>query len=240
MKKFCYGNWKLNLPHQNFFDNNAEWEELSPSVELAVFAQATHLTLVSKKINTRLKVGAQDISAHKSGAYTGEISSAALHELGIKKCLVGHSERRLYHGETSINCNTKIKECLAKNIQPVYCIGETLEQKENNETALVLTTQIKEGLKDISGEIVLAYEPVWAIGTGKVATPEDIVQSVSIILDAVPETVKVHLLYGGSVKPENIDEIMNVSGVKGALIGGASLDPESFFELARAMEKYVQ
>lgn len=240
MKAFCYGNWKLNLPHQSFFEFQENWEEVGENVEVGVFAQATHLQLLKEKLNSKIRVGSQDISSYESGAFTGEISVQALKDLKVERTLVGHSERRTYHGETNLDCKEKITLAKKYDISPIYCVGETLENRENGETSEVLKTQIQEALDEFKGEIIIAYEPVWAIGTGKVATPKDIEGALKIIKEALPSEVSAHLLYGGSAKPSNIDEIMSVDLVNGALIGGASLKPQDLLSMAMCMKKYVQ
>lgn len=221
------------------------------SVELVPFAQnknidvgvaPTFLGLTTvKEFSPNLIVAAQNCHFKESGAYTGEISIPMLKEIGVSWVIIGHSERRTYDNETSEKCHDKIVELVKNNMVPVYCVGETLEQFENNKTADVVSEQIKVGLKGLTVEqaksVVIAYEPIWSIGTGKNASKE-IAQNVCALIRAlvkemygeeVSETVRV--LYGGSVKPVNVKEYMSMKDIDGALVGGASLKVESYKEL---------
>lgn len=189
-------------------------------------------------------VGAQDVSDHDNGAFTGEISTAMLLELGCSYVVLGHSERRQYHGETNAYINKKIKKALAAGLVPIYCIGETLEQREAGKLQDILKSQVVEGLADLTPEqvsgIVIAYEPVWAIGTGKTASAADAQDAHAFIRSVVAETfgtdaaAAVRIQYGGSVKPGNAAELMSQPDIDGALVGGAALKPDSFAAIIRA------
>jgi triosephosphate isomerase len=186
--------------------------------------------------------GAQDISAHESGAYTGEVSGAMLSALGCTYAAVGHSERRQYHGETEQVTNAKVKAAFAAGLVPILCVGEPLEERQSGKHVEYTLAQLEGGIEGISAEqaakIVIAYEPVWAIGTGEVATPDDAQEVCAAIRDAlralhgdaVADAVRV--LYGGSVKSSNVAELMQRADVDGALVGGASLKAEEFAKIA--------
>jgi triosephosphate isomerase len=193
--------------------------------------------------------GAQDISAHASGAYTGEISGAMLAKLGCSYVVIGHSERRQYHAEDDALVNAKTKAAFANGIVPIVCVGEGLEIREAGNQVEYTLAQLDGALAKIPAEqaekIVIAYEPVWAIGTGKVATPEDAQEVCAAIRGRIAElyspelAAKVRVLYGGSVKSNNIAGIMLKDDVDGALVGGASLDGDEFAKLARFPEHAV-
>lgn len=201
----------------------------------------TYLSLdVVKSINPHLIVGAQNVHPKTSGAYTGEISIPMLKELGIDWSLVGHSERRSYYGETNQSCNEKVLALLANHMTPLFCVGETLQEFEAGLTKKVVETQVKQGLLNVSVEdaknIVIAYEPVWSIGTGKNASKEIAEDVCGFIREILHElfgktSQKIRILYGGSVKPTNIKEYMAMPNIDGALVGGASLAVDSFKQL---------
>jgi len=192
---------------------------------------------------TAIKVGAQNLYWEDQGAFTGEVSGPMLKSLGITFVIVGHSERRQYFGETDTTVNKRVLASLKIGLIPIMCVGETLEQREAGHTFSVIDTQARLGLKGLSQEqaagVIIAYEPVWAIGTGRTATPE-IAQEVhahirAIVTDLFGESIanNTPILYGGSVKPDNIDELMAQPDVDGALVGGASLDASSFERIVK-------
>lgn len=193
-----------------------------------------------RKTNPDLILAAQNCHHKDHGAFTGEISIPMIKDFGITWCLVGHSERRTYFAETNNTCNEKLKALIANDMTAIYCVGETLAQYEAGETKKVIYAQIVEGLKDLSAEdvkhVVVAYEPVWSIGTGKNASVE-IAQDIcayirSLIKEAYGEVAEeIRILYGGSVKPENVRAYMSAADVDGALVGGASLEVDSFKKL---------
>ncbi|GAB2589301.1 triosephosphate isomerase [Paractinoplanes abujensis] len=248
------GNWKMNLNH---FEANLLVQKLAASlseqqltdVEVAVLPPFTDLRTVQTAVDgdkLNIVYGAQDISQHKSGAYTGEIAGSMLEKLGCTFVLAGHSERREYHNEDDALVNAKVKAAFANNLTPILCVGEGLSVREENGHVAHCTSQVDAGLAGLKPEqvkqIVIAYEPVWAIGTGKTATPEDAqevcgeirAQLAKVYGAEVADAVRV--LYGGSVKAANIASIMAKPDVDGALIGGASLDAEEFASIARFRE----
>lgn len=228
---------------------NAEALEFATSMdEVALKAKENHvdigvaptfLSLKTVKDNApkSMIVSAQNVHFADHGAFTGEVSIPMLKEIGIDWVIIGHSERRTYDNETDDKCNKKIKVLLENNMVPVYCVGETLEQFEKGETKEVVKTQVEEGLKDLTGDnlstIVIAYEPVWSIGTGKNASKEIAEDVCSYIRDIVNKMYgkvsdEIRILYGGSVKPENARAYLSMPNVDGALVGGASLKVDSF------------
>ncbi|GAA2344163.1 triose-phosphate isomerase [Streptomyces cuspidosporus] len=245
------GNWKMNLNHLEaiahvqkitFSLTDKDYE----AVEVAVLPPFTDLRTLQTLVEhdkLKIKYGAQDLSAHESGAYTGEISGAMLAKLRCSYVAVGHSERRQYHAETDELCNAKVKAAFRHDLVPILCVGEGLDvRKAGNQVAHTLA-QLDGGLKDIPAEqaerIVIAYEPVWAIGTGEVATPEDAQEVCGAIRGRLAELYgqevadKVRIQYGGSVKPGNVAAIMAQPDVDGALVGGACLDADDFVKIVR-------
>jgi len=201
-----------------------------------------HLALLKEAFKgTDIKVGAQNAFYEDEGAYTGEVSVMMLEDLGIDYCVIGHSERRQYFGETDETVNKKLKRLFAGTVTPILCVGENLEQREKEEQYAVVKEQLVGGLADIpaadAAKIVIAYEPVWAIGTGKTATPEQAEDMCEYIRNTIEELYDedvadaVIIQYGGSVKPANATDIMNMSNIDGALVGGASLKANDFMEI---------
>jgi len=194
-------------------------------------------------------VAAQNLHWEREGAFTGEISAGMIHGTGARLVIIGHSERRTLFGETNETVNKKTHAAIAGGLVPIVCIGETLDQRDRNETMAVLDRQIKEGLDRITGEqlsrIVLAYEPVWAIGTGRNATPAQAGEAHHHIRQRLKQwfgldaSERCRVLYGGSVKPDNIAKLIAEPDVDGALVGGASLDPKAFFEIIRAAQPLI-
>jgi triosephosphate isomerase len=190
---------------------------------------------------SNIKLGAQDVSAKERGAYTGEVSAEMLRDLGVKYVIIGHSERRQYHGETDAIVNEKAKMTLKSGLLPIVCLGETLQERENGKTYDVITTQVKGSLKGFTSEEIvkttIAYEPVWAIGTGRTASKEQAQEAHALIRKLLADAYgnetaeKVIIQYGGSVKPENSAELMAQEDIDGALVGRASLEPEVFTKL---------
>ena len=202
----------------------------------------TYLSLATVKENASkdMIVAAQNVHFKESGAFTGEVSIPMLQELGIDWVLIGHSERRTYDNETNEKCNLKIKALIANNMVPLYCVGETLEQFEAGQTKAVVGEQVRVGLQDLTAEqvkdLVVAYEPVWSIGTGKNASSQIAQDICSFIREVLREMFgkvadDIRILYGGSVKPVNVKEYLSCPDVDGALVGGASLKIDSFEEL---------
>lgn len=250
-KPLIAGNWKMNLNH---LEAIAVTQKLSYSLEdkdfdavdVCVIPPFTDIRSVQTLIDgdrLRLTYGAQDLSPAESGAYTGDISGSMLNKLGCTYVVIGHSERRAIHGESDELVNKKIKAALAHELTPIFCIGEELSIREAGTHVEHVLSQVRNGLagfhKPDLKKIVFAYEPVWAIGTGKTATPEDAQEVCGAIRaelkklgsDEIAENAKI--LYGGSVKSANIVDIMKQPDVDGALVGGASLDPEEFARIAK-------
>ena len=248
------GNWKMNLNH---FEANLLVQKLAASltekqltdVEVAVLPPFTDLRTVQTAVDgDKLPIvyGAQDLSPHKSGAYTGEVAGSMLEKLGCTYVLAGHSERREYHREDDALVNAKVKAAFASNLTPILCVGEGLPIREHGTHVAHCTAQLDAGLADLKPEqvkqIVVAYEPVWAIGTGKTATPEDAQEVCAALRARLAEThgvevaEAVRIQYGGSVKAANIAAIMAQPDVDGALVGGASLDAEEFASIVRYRE----
>ena len=242
-KKVIAGNWKMNmLPNEAI----AFIEEFTPLVkdsenEVVLCVPYTDLfySLLTAQ-NTNIKIGAQNMHWKESGAYTGEIAPKMLKSIGVEYVIIGHSERRQYFNETNEACNKKVLKALEVGINPILCCGETLEQREANETKNICKVQVEEALKDVDvndiSKVVIAYEPIWAIGTGKTATSEDANDVISYIREVVAGLYKdkaneVRIQYGGSVKPQNVAEIMAQSDIDGALVGGASLAANDYIQL---------
>lgn len=211
-------------------------------VKAAICAPYTQLeTLVEAFKGTGIGVGAQNVYFEKEGAYTGEISVAMLQEIGVDYCIVGHSERRQYFNETDETVNKKLHALLPSGIRPILCVGEVLEEREVGREQEVVSGQVKKAFEGISADdaekIVVAYEPVWAIGTGKTASPQQANEMCSCIRQTLEELYddvvsdRIIIQYGGSVKPENASDIMNMDEIDGALVGGASLIPSKFSEI---------
>jgi triosephosphate isomerase (TIM) len=245
------GNWKMNLNH---LEAIAHVQKLAfaladkdyDAVEVAVLAPFTDLRSVQTLVDgdkLKIKYGAQDISAHDSGAYTGEISGPMLAKLKCSFVAVGHSERRQYHAETEEICNAKVKAAYKHGLTPILCVGEGLDIRKAGGQVSHTLNQLDGGLKDIPAEqaesVVIAYEPVWAIGTGEVATPEDAQEVCGAIRGRLAELYsrelagKVRIQYGGSVKSGNVAAIMAQPDVDGALVGGAALDNDEFVKIVR-------
>jgi triosephosphate isomerase len=250
-KPLIAGNWKMNLNH---LEAIAVTQKLSYSlddkdydaVDVAVIPPFTDLRSVQTLIDgdrLRLQYGAQDLSPENSGAFTGDISASMLSKLGCNFVIVGHSERRAIHHEGDELVNRKIKAALAHEIIPIFCIGEELAIREAGTHVEHVLSQLRNGLAGLSKpelkKIVLAYEPVWAIGTGKTATPEDAQEVCAAIraelgkIGGADIAAAARILYGGSVKSSNTVEIMKQPDVDGALVGGASLDPEEFARIVK-------
>ena len=240
------GNWKMNKTIGEAVElvNSIKDITNETDVEVVVCAPYTALSEIKKQIDgTKLKLGAQNMHWEESGAFTGEISVNMLNDIGVDYCIIGHSERRQYFNETDETVNKKIKTALAHHIKPIICVGETLAQREAGNEKEVVKKQVVKGLSDIEAkdmlDIVIAYEPIWAIGTGKTASSEDANEMISYIRQIIEDiygvdvSEEIRIQYGGSVKPANIAEIMNQSDIDGALVGGASLKAEDFVELLK-------
>ncbi|TGB02291.1 triose-phosphate isomerase [Halobacillus salinus] len=247
-KQVIAGNWKMNKNHreaEDFIQTAKNEVPSSDQVESVICAPFPFLQkLVEETKGTSLKIGAQNMHFEESGAFTGEVSPVMLKELGVEYVVLGHSERREIFKETDEEVNKKVHAAFKHGLTPIVCVGESLEQREANETMTVVENQVKkafEGLTDEqSQQVIIAYEPIWAIGTGRTATAEQANEVCSHIRKAVADFVSagvaeaVRIQYGGSVKPANVEEIVGQSDIDGALVGGASLEADSFLKLVEA------
>ena len=253
------GNWKMNLDHHQATHTVQKLAWLLQDakhdfrkVEVAVLPPFTDLRSVQTLVDAdklALVYGAQDVSAHTAGAYTGEVSPLFLTKLGCTYAVVGHSERRQFHGEDEAVTSAKVRSALGAGLVPILCVGETLDVRKAGDHVPHTLRQLDGGLEGLTAAqvatIVVAYEPVWAIGTGETATPEDAQELCGAIRARIAElyddvtAAAVRVLYGGSVKSSNVASIMAKPDVDGALVGGASLDPEEFAKIARYQEHAV-
>lgn len=242
MKKLMIANWKMNnvaLDCIKFFEEfNAKF---SGKRDAWVAPQAIHFNLVwNLGLSKNVLAGTQNCSEHISGAFTGETSPRSLKALGGSFVITGHSERRQYFGETSRSLNLKNRTVISEGLTAIYCVGETLAQRESNETLQTVADQLHQGLNDLSqaneNNLVIAYEPVWAIGTGKTASPAQAQEVHAFIRETLKNKFpgfgeKVRILYGGSVKPDNVEELLSQKDIDGGLVGGASLKAKDFLAL---------
>lgn len=246
-KKLIVGNWKMNgglQANAELLAGICQGLPAALSCDVGVAVPAPYLAQVQAAVQgVSIAVGAQDVSQHEKGAYTGEVSAAMLQEFGVRYALVGHSERRQHHGETDAAVAHKAQAALAKGITPVVCVGETLAEREAGQTEVVVKRQLAAVIQQVGHcvtELVVAYEPVWAIGTGKTATPEQ-AQSVHAVLRAqlaaaTPQADRVQLLYGGSMNAANAAQLLAQPDIDGGLIGGASLKAGDFLQIIAAAQ----
>ena len=243
-KPIIAGNWKMNktIKEAVEFVNEIKGQVVDTDVEVVLCAPATMLKDMKEAAKgTNVKIGAQNMHYEESGAFTGEIAPAMLKEIDVDYVIIGHSERRQYFAETNETVNKKVLKALEVEITPIMCCGETLEEREAGKMEEVIKTQIVAGLKDVTAanipDMVIAYEPIWAIGTGVTASSEQANDAVAFIRTLVKElyteevSESIQIQYGGSVKPANVEEIMNQTDIDGALVGGAALKADSFMEL---------
>lgn len=241
------GNWKMNKTVGEAVELVTQLKQKLSDVrnrEIVVCPPFTSLVVTKEVLkNSNIKLGAQNMYFEKSGAFTGEVSPLMLKDVGVEYVIIGHSERRQYFGETDESVHKKMKVAFENSIIPIVCVGETLQQREKNEAFSVIEKQVKVGVAGLSAEqskkLVIAYEPVWAIGTGKTATPQQAEEVHAFIRKLYTEIYgkdaaeSVRILYGGSVKPDNVSEIMRQPDIDGALVGGASLKADDFIKLVR-------
>ncbi|MCI8881139.1 MAG: triose-phosphate isomerase [Clostridiaceae bacterium] len=247
-KTIIAGNWKMNKTPT---EAKALIEEMKPALsrckwcEMVLCVPFTDIqNAVKAARGSKIAIGAQNMHFEKSGAFTGEVSADMLKEMGVKFVIIGHSERRQYFGETDISCNKKVKVALAAGLRPILCCGETLEEREQDVTMEVVRKQIKIALRDVAAEdikkVVIAYEPIWAIGTGKTATAEQAGEVCSAIRDCLRELYgaraarAITVQYGGSMNAKNAAELLAQPDVDGGLIGGASLKAADFAAIVDA------
>ena len=250
-KTVIAGNWKMNkLPSEArpFVDDLRSKMPKTKTCDTVLCVPYPIIPAMARAIkDSRIVFGAQDVSVHDKGAYTGEVNAAMLADLGCRYCIVGHSERRAYHGETDSDVNTKVVKLLEQNITPIICVGESLEQREKELTLEFIEYQVKAALAGLETKqikrCVIAYEPIWAIGTGKTATAEQAAEVCSAIRAVIRGMFDarvaraVSILYGGSMNASNCDELLAQPDIDGGLIGGASLKPDDF---ARIVNGTVQ
>jgi len=241
------GNWKMYKTNAEAVETAGQLVELvadTSDVDIMIAPVFTAIEPVSKVVaGSRVGLGAQNLYWEKEGAYTGEISADMLVSAGCRYVIIGHSERRQYFGETDETVNKRIGAAIAADLIPVFCIGETEAERESGNTFSVLDKQVEDGLKEKVvedlGSLVIAYEPVWAIGTGKTATSDQAQEAhkyIRSLIDGLFSTAladSVRILYGGSVKPANVAELMAMPDIDGALVGGASLEAESFSQIVK-------
>lgn len=241
--KYIIGNWKMNMTAGDIveFTRGVRKYKFPKNSNVTFGLGAPYVYLLGMaKLQGHVLVGAQNVSQYEKGAYTGEISAEMLADVGLDFCIVGHSERRTLFGETNKIVNAKIKQLQEYEVMPILCIGETLEEFEAGKTKDVLSEQLSIALKDVdkSSKIMIAYEPVWAIGTGKSASVKTIKETIAFIKQKLTEILgeREHIvLYGGSVNPGNSSEILHTDGVDGALIGGASCNVDTFMKIASTL-----
>lgn len=248
-KTIIAGNWKMNmLPSEvkGFTDELRAALPRGKTCEVVLCVPFTHIAASKRSMkDNRIFVGAQDVSTHDKGAYTGEVAAAMLKDLGVKFCIVGHSERREYHNEDSFTVGQKALAAIENGMQPIICVGETLEQRERGITMEHISCQLISALsfipEDKVRQCVIAYEPIWAIGTGKTATPEEAQQVCEHIRSVIRQRYgarlarSISILYGGSMKGSNAKELLSQPDIDGGLIGGASLKPKEFLQIIEAV-----
>lgn len=244
------GNWKMNKTlkeTEGFFDEFMSFKK-DFGVDVLFCVPFTDLKIALEKTkDSKIKIAAQNCHFEEKGAFTGEISANMLKELGVRYVLLGHSERRQYFNETDLTVNLRLKAALKEGLKAIVCVGETLEQRKDNITDEVIAIQIKTALKDVSKaevlDVVIAYEPIWAIGTGENATKEqaqDVCRKIRKEIEKLYDSEvaeKTLILYGGSMKPANCEELLKEEDIDGGLIGGASLKPEEFLKIVDVAEK---
>ena len=243
-RKVIAGNWKMNMLPNETIKFIEEFEPLVKDTKNEVILCVPYTDLfyaLNFAQDTNIKIGAQNMHFEESGAYTGEVSAKMLKSIGVEYVIIGHSERRQYFNETDETVNKKIKAAFANELKPIVCVGETLEERESGKTVDIITTQTKLALEGLTDEqvkgTIIAYEPIWAIGTGKTATSEDANNSIKEIRKKIEEIYGkdvaecVIIQYGGSVKSVNAKELFTTSDIDGGLVGGASLKPEEFAKI---------
>ena len=253
MKKIIIGNWKLNLDHLEAIQllqkiNYSLPENIEDKIEIILspsFTSIRSLQTVISSDKLKIKLSSQNVSQFASGAYTGEVSATQLKKLEIDYGIVGHSERRTLFNEIDLVINDKVNRLIENDIVPVFCFGERIEERKSGSYFNFIENQINEGLKglrkDKVNKLVVAYEPIWAIGTGEVASLENIVEVLDFVKNIISKKPffnedNIKFIYGGSVSPDNAQEILNSKIVDGALVGGASLDATKFVDIIKAVE----
>lgn len=245
------GNWKMNktVAEASAYAEALLQELDTPGVEVVICPPFTSLYPLSQKlVGSTIKLGAQNMHWETKGAFTGEISGLMLLEAGCQYVILGHSERRHIFRETAEEVGKKVQAALSLGLKPILCVGETIEEREKGKTEAVLTYQLEKGIERIVTSsnvesMVIAYEPVWAIGTGKAATPQDAQEAIAFIRNKLAEKLgrevaqKIRILYGGSVSPENVAQFIDQEDIDGTLVGGASLDVDKFLRIIKETAK---
>ena len=243
-RKVIAGNWKMNMLPNEAIDYIQAFEPLVKDAKAEVILCVPYTDLFYCLMNvqgTNIKIGAQNMHFAENGAYTGEVSGKMLKSIGVEYVIIGHSERRQYYNETDESVNKKIKAAFENELKPIVCVGETLEEREAGKTVEIITNQTRLALEGLTKEqvknTIIAYEPIWAIGTGKRATSEDANNSIKAIREEVKRiyseevSEEVIIQYGGSVKSSNAKELFTTSDIDGGLVGGASLKPDEFSKI---------
>lgn len=243
-KKVIAGNWKMNMLPNEAIEYIEKLSKLVKDTNNEVILCVPYTDLFYALLtaqNTNIKIGAQNMHFEEKGAYTGEVSAKMLKSINVEYVIIGHSERRQYFNETDETVNKKLKAAFENGLKPIVCVGETLEEREEGKTAEIITNQTKLALEGLTNEqvenTIIAYEPIWAIGTGKTATSEDANESIKEIRKEIAQNYgqtvaeRVIIQYGGSVKSKNAKELFTMSDIDGGLVGGASLDPEEFSKI---------
>ena len=243
-KKVIAGNWKMNMLPNEAIDFIHELTPLVKNTKNEVILCVPYIDLFYALLNTQgtnIKIGAQNMHFEEKGAYTGEVSGEMLKSINVEYVIIGHSERRAYYGETDETVNKKLKKALSLGLKPIVCVGESLEERESGKAKEIVTTQTRKALeglepKDVE-KTILAYEPIWAIGTGKTATKEDANETIKWIREEIEKIYGksiaecVIIQYGGSVKSTNAKDLFQMSDIDGGLVGGASLDAQEFAKI---------
>ena len=243
-RKVIAGNWKMNMLPNEAINYIQAFEPMVKDSKAEIILCVPYTDLFYCLMNaqgTNIKIGAQNMHFAESGAYTGEVSGKMLKSIGVEYVIIGHSERRQYFAETDESVNKKIKAAFENELKPIVCVGETLEEREAGKTVQIITNQTRLALEGLSNEqvknTIIAYEPIWAIGTGKTATSEDANNSIKAIREEIKKiygeevSEEVIIQYGGSVKSSNAKELFSTSDIDGGLVGGASLKPEEFSKI---------
>lgn len=243
-RKVIAGNWKMNKLPNEAMEFIAELTPLVKDTENEVVLCVPYTDLFYSLLHvqdTNIKIGAQNMHYEEKGAYTGEVSGEMLKSIGVEYVIIGHSERRAYYGETDETVNKKLKKALSLELKPIVCVGESLNERESGKAKEIVTTQTKLALEGLSNEdvtkTVIAYEPIWAIGTGKTATKEDANETIKWIREEIEKIYgkdisdSVIIQYGGSVKSSNAKELFEMSDIDGGLVGGASLNAQEFAKI---------
>lgn len=243
-RKVIAGNWKMNMLPNEAIEYIQAFEPMVKDANAEVILCVPYIDLFYCLMNaqgTNIKIGAQNMHFAENGAYTGEISPKMLKSIGVEYVIIGHSERRAYYGETDESVNKKIKAAFENELKPIVCVGETLEEREAGKTEEIITTQTRLALEGLDKEqvkaTIIAYEPIWAIGTGKTATSDDANNSIKSIRAEIAKIYgedvasEVIIQYGGSVKSSNAKELFSTSDIDGGLVGGASLKPDEFSKI---------